>query len=59
LVFQTRILVYINTVVISPIDYIIEEIYDGVNIKFKKSNFAYVLNERDKVHISADIEFRG
>jgi hypothetical protein len=56
---ENRILVYINTIVINPMDYIIEEIYDGVNIKFKKSNFAYVLNETDKVYISADIEYRG
>ncbi len=56
---ENRILVYINTIVISPIDYDIEELGNGVNVKFKKSNFPYVLNTRDKVHISADIEFRG
>jgi hypothetical protein len=32
---------------------------DGLNIKFKKSNFPYVLNNTDKVHVLADIEFRG
>jgi len=56
---ENRILVYINTIIISPIDYDIEELGNGVNIKFKKSNFPYVLNNTDKVHISADVEFRG
>ena len=56
---ENRILVYINTIIISPIDYDIEELGNGINIKFKKSNFPYVLNIRDKVHISADVEFRG
>jgi len=56
---ENRILVYINTIVISPIDYDIEELGNGINIKFKKSNFPYVLNIRDRVHISADVEFRG
>jgi len=32
---------------------------NGINIKFKKSNFPYVLNIRDRVHILADVEFRG
>jgi len=56
---ENRILVYINTIVISPIDYDIEELGNGINIKFKKSNFPYVLNIRDRVHILADVEFRG
>lgn len=56
---ENRILVYINTIVINPVDYDIEELGNGINIKFKKSNFPYVLNIRDKVHISADVEFRG
>ena len=56
---ENRILVYINTIVINPIDYDIEELGNGINIKFKKSNFPYVLNIRDRVHISADVEFRG
>lgn len=56
---ENRILVYINTIVISPIDYDIEEIGDGINIKFKKANFPYVLTLSDKIHISADIEYRG
>ena len=56
---ENRILVYINTIIISPIDYDIEELGNGINIKFKKSNFPYVLNIRDKVYISADVEFRG
>jgi hypothetical protein len=56
---ENRILVYINTVIINPVDYLIEESSDGVNIKFKKSNFPYVLNERDKVYLSADVEYRG
>ena len=45
--------------VINPVDYLIEESSDGVNIKFKKSNFPYVLNEGDKVYLSADVEYRG
>ena len=56
---ENRILVYINTIIISPIDYDIEELGNGINIKFKKSNFPYVLNIRDKVYLSADVEFRG
>lgn len=56
---ENRILVYINTIVINPVDYDIEELGNGINIKFKKSNFPYVLNIRDKVYISADVEFRG
>lgn len=56
---ENRILVYINTIVINPADYIIEELGDGINIKFKKANFPYVLNSNDKVYLSADVEFRG
>ena len=56
---ENRILVYINTIVKSPIDYDIEELGNGVNIKFKKSNFPYVLTDTDKVYLSADVEFRG
>jgi hypothetical protein len=56
---ENRILVYINTIVINPIDYDIEELGNGINVKFKKSNFPYVLNNRDKVYLSADVEFRG
>lgn len=56
---ENRILVYINTIVINPIDYDIEELGNGINVKFKKSNFPYVLNDRDKVYLSADVEFRG
>jgi hypothetical protein len=56
---ENRILVYINTIVINPIDYDIEELGNGINVKFKKSNFPYVLNTRDKVYLSADVEFRG
>ena len=56
---ENRILVYINTIIINPVDYIIEEISDGVNIKFKKSNFPYDLNSVDKVYLSADVEYRG
>jgi hypothetical protein len=56
---ENRIYVYINSIVINPVDYDIEEIGDGLNIKFKKSNFPYVLNNTDKVHVSSDIEFRG
>jgi hypothetical protein len=56
---ENRILVYINTIVINPVDYDIEEIHNGINVKFKKSNFPYVLNIRDKVYLSADVEFRG
>ena len=56
---ENRILVYINTIVINPVDYDIEELGNGINIKFKKSNFPYVLNIRDKEYISADVEFRG
>lgn len=56
---ENRILVYINTIVINPVDYEIEEIHNGINIKFKKSNFPYVLNSKDKVYLSADVEYRG
>ena len=56
---ENRILVYINTIVINPVDYDIEELGNGINIKFKKSNFPYVLNTRDKIYLSADVEFRG
>ena len=56
---ENRIYVYINSIVINPVDYDIEEMGDGLNIKFKKSNFPYVLNNTDKVHVSSDIEFRG
>jgi hypothetical protein len=56
---ENRILVYINTIVINPVDYDIEELGNGINVKFKKSNFPYVLNDRDKVYLSADVEFRG
>ena len=31
---ENRILVYINTIVINPVDYDIEEIHNGINVKF-------------------------
>lgn len=56
---ENRILVYINTIVINPMDYDIEELGNGINVKFKKSNFPYALDNTDIIHISADVEFRG
>ena len=56
---ENRIYVYINSIVINPVDYDIEEIGDGLNIKFNKSNCPNVLNNVDNVHVLADIDFRG
>lgn len=56
---ENRILVYINNIIITPTDYIIEEMTDGVNIRFKKANFPYKLTNTDIIYFMGDVEFRG
>jgi len=56
---ENRILVYINGIVISPDDYEIKELGDGINLNFIKQQFPYVLNNDDKIYLSADVQYRG
>ncbi len=53
---QDRLLVMINTQGISPRDYDIEEVGNGLLIKFKKSNFEFDLDDDDYIEIHGDIE---
>ena len=53
---QDRILVMVNTQVISPRDYIIEEGGSGLLIKFIKSQFEFELDDDDYIEIHGDIE---
>ena len=53
---QDRLLVYINNLLISPIDYIVEISPNGLLIKFIKNNFGYSLDEKDFIEIVGNIE---
>ena len=53
---QDRLNIRINTQSISPRDYEIEDGDTGLLIKFKKSNFSYVLDNHDIITIIGDIE---
>lgn len=53
---QDRIKVYINTQAISNRDFLIEEVSDGLLVKFIKSNFEYQLDDDDYIEIIGDIE---
>lgn len=55
---ENRILVYINNIIINPNDYILEEMSDGINIRFKKANFPYVLTETDIIYLMGDVQIR-
>lgn len=56
---ENRIIVFINNVTITPTDYIIEELSDGIYVRFKKANFPYILTDTDFIYLIADIEYRG
>ena len=49
-------MVTINTQYISSKDYITESSNDGLLVKFKKSNFPYVLDAEDYIEIIGDLE---
>lgn len=53
---ENRLMVTINTQYISPVDYITQISSDGLLIKFKKSNFPYVLDSEDYIEIIGDLE---
>jgi hypothetical protein len=53
---QDRLNIHINTVNISPRDYIVEDGPTGMLIKFIKSNFEYILDSQDFIEIKGDIE---
>lgn len=53
---ENRLMVTINTQYISSKDYVTEISNDGLLIKFKKSNFPYVLDSEDYIEIIGDLE---
>lgn len=53
---QKRLKVRINTHEINPNDFDTQQISEGLLIKFKKSNFEYILDNRDEIIISGDLE---
>ena len=53
---QDRLNIHINTVNISPRDYIVEDGPTGMLVKFIKSNFEYQLDSVDFIEIKGDIE---
>lgn len=55
---ENRILVYINNLIINPNDYILEEMSDGINVRFKKANFPYVLTDTDVIYLMGDVQIR-
>lgn len=53
---ENRLTITINTQYISSVDYVTELSNDGLLIKFKKSNFPYVLDSEDYIEIIGDLE---
>lgn len=53
---QDRVTVYINTLSISNVDFIIEEDSSGLLFKFIKNNFEYQLDDDDYIEVKGDIE---
>lgn len=53
---QDRLRVVVNTQFISAEDYIIEQISEGLIIKFIKNNFEFTLDDDDYIEINGDIE---
>ena len=53
---QDRIAIYLNTQVISPRDFIIEDGVNGLLVKFIKNRFEFELDSDDYIEINGDIE---
>lgn len=53
---ENRLTITINTQYISSKDYITETSSEGLLIKFKKSNFSYILDSEDYIEIIGDLE---
>lgn len=53
---ENRLMITINSQYISPVDYITEQSDSGLLIKFKKSNFPYILDSTDFIEIIGDLE---
>lgn len=53
---ENRVTITINTQYISSKDYITETSSGGLLIKFKKSNFPYILDSEDYIEIIGDLE---
>jgi hypothetical protein len=53
---ENRLMVTINTQYISSKDYLTEISSGGLLIKFKKSNFPYILDSEDYIEIIGDLE---
>jgi hypothetical protein len=56
---ENRLTININTQYISSVDYITEISNTGLLIKFKKSNFPYILDSDDYIEIIGDLENYG
>lgn len=54
--FENRLMITINTQYISSKDYTTESSSAGLLVKFKKSNFPYVLDSEDYIEIIGDLE---
>jgi len=53
---QDRLRVIVNTQHISAEDYIVEQVGDGLLIKFIKANFQFDLDDNDYIEVTGDIE---
>ncbi len=53
---QDRVTVYINTLSISNVDFVIEQTASGLLFKFIKNNFEYQLDDDDYIEVKGDIE---
>jgi hypothetical protein len=53
---QDRIAIYLNTQVISPRDFIIENGSGGILVKFIKNRFEFEIDLDDYIEINGDIE---
>lgn len=53
---ENRLTISINTQYISSKDYITEISSSGLLIKFKKSNFPYILDSNDYIEVIGDLE---
>lgn len=53
---QKRLKVRINTHEINPVDFVTEQVSDGLLVKFIKNNFEYILDIQDEIIVSGDLE---
>lgn len=54
---HARFNVFVNGQFIGPKDYIIEQFGNSILVKFKRSNFDYILEKSDRIKIEGDFRF--